>query len=112
MTRTGGILLILAAALLAPACAADTAPYVPRPQREAQFWENYERRLGLVGTDYANPAEAKAGSVRYGYFLCGELAKGTDRDVLISQGSGRTYTREEMTVQVDTAVEFLCPERG
>lgn len=88
----------------------EPAP-LTQAQREDQFWTAYEQRLGLAGTDYADPALAKSRSIEYGHFLCDKLASGTDRDVLISQGSGRTYTREEMAAQVDTSVEFLCPDQ-
>jgi hypothetical protein len=116
MTRTGAS-LILAAALAVglTACGSSTAadtPQLTQQQREDQFWTNYERRLGMVGRDYADPVEAKAASIRFGYFLCGELAKGTDRDVLISRGSGGVATREEFTTKLETAEEFLCPGQG
>lgn len=106
---------LLTAAVLAtaPAVAACTSTPAPtQAQREDQFWTAYEKRMGLVGTDYADPAKAKSGSIEYGYFICGELAKGTDRNVLLSQGSQGTYTREEFQTQMDTAIEFLCPEQA
>lgn len=113
MTLKGALpLLVLAAGLLAGCSSEPEPPPLTQRQREDQFWTAYEQRLGLVGTDYADPAAAKSQSIEYGHFLCDKLAQGTSRDVLISQGSGRTYTREEMTAQVDTAVEFLCPEQA
>lgn len=88
------------------------ADALDRQQREDQFWSTFEKRLGLVGTDYADPAKAKSASINYGYWICGELAEGTDRSVLLAQGSGGDYTREEFEVQMGTAVEFLCPEQA
>jgi hypothetical protein len=115
MTLRGTFLIpAIATALLLPACGSDTAetPQLTQQQREDQFWTAYEQRMGLVGTDYASPTNAKYGAIRYGQFLCGELANGTDRDVLIAKGSKGNYSKEEMTVQVDTSVEFLCPHLG
>lgn len=80
-------------------------------QREDRFWEVYEQRLGLIGAEYADPAEAKAGSIECGYFLCSKLADGTDPAVLVSQGNQSIYTREETRVQMEIAVEFLCPDQ-
>lgn len=116
-------LTVAIAALTLASCASGADPTLAAPtttpfsstdaiDRQDRFWTAYEKRLGLVGTDYADPAEAKSGSIRYGYFLCGELTKGVDRNVLISQGSRGQYSREEFEAQLDTAVEFLCPEHG
>lgn len=77
--------------------------------REDQFWVAYEQRLGMVGRDYYNPVKAKSASIEYGYFLCRKLAEGTDPAVLTSRGTA--FTREEKQVQLDTAIEFLCPEQ-
>lgn len=103
--------LAFAALALLAGCGSES-PTLTQAQREDQFWTAYERRTGLVGTDYADPVRAKAGSISYGHFLCGELTKGVDRSVLVSQGSRGSYSREEFTVQLDTAIEFLCPEQA
>lgn len=78
--------------------------------REDEFWVAYEQRLGMVGRDYADPVEAKAGSIRYGYFLCRKLAEGMDPSVLVVDGP--VYSWKQVRVQLDTAVEFLCPQQG
>lgn len=114
--RTPTVLITLAVAgltALTSGCGSgepEAAPLAPA-ERESQFWTAYEQRLGMVGRDYADPAKARAVSIEFGHFLCGELAKGMDGNVLIAQGS-RSSSREEMQVKVDTAVEFLCPEQG
>lgn len=104
MLRSTSIAPLLAALVLAGCSNADPGP------REDEFWVAYEQRLGLFGTDYADPAEAKAGSIRFGYFLCRKLSEGTDPAVLVVDGA--VFTREQVRVQLDTAVEFLCPEHG
>lgn len=113
MTLKGAYLIPAIALVLLAGCGSEPEqPQLTQQQREDQFWTAYEQRLGMVGTDYADPAEAKSASIRFGRFLCGELEKGTDRNVLISKGSGGVSTREEFTVKLDTSVEFLCPEQG
>lgn len=114
MNRLNLAFALTAALLVSAGCAAEPppapAPVLTKQQRETLFWINYEKRLGLVGKNY-DPDRAKAGAIEYGQFLCGQLSTGTRRDVLISQGtSPDTYTREEATAQVETAVEFLCPQ--
>lgn len=103
-------LVVLALLVLAGCSNEPEAPVLTQSEREDQFWTTYQQRLGMTGTDYADPAEAKSGSIDYGYFLCGELDNGIDRGVL-TQGTS-TFTEAEITVQVDTAVEFLCPEQA
>lgn len=103
------VALAVLALLVLAGCGAE-APTLTKAEREDQFWTAYEQRLGMVGRDYADPAAARRGSIEYGYVLCDELAKGIDRDIL-TQGSA-AYTEAEVTAQVDTAVEFLCPEQA
>lgn len=112
MTPKGAYLIPAIALALLAGCGSEPEPQLTQAQREDQFWTAYEQRLGMVGTDYADPALARSASIDFGHFLCGELEKGTDRNVLISKGSGGVSTREEFTVKVDTSVEFLCPGQG
>lgn len=99
----------VSASFLLTGCTAEVAT---QTQREDMFWTEYEKRMGLVGTDYADPVEARNGSIEYGYFLCSRLEQGMDRDVLIVRAAGSTSTTEEVETAVNTAVEFLCPEQG
>lgn len=110
MRRPALAVLALAVLALAGCSGEPEPPPLSQAEREDLFWTAYEQRLGMVGKDYADPAAAKRGSIEYGYVLCDELAKGIDRDVL-TQGTA-TYTKAEVTVQVDTAVEYLCPEQA
>lgn len=85
----------------------DGASQAPQAEREAQFWTDYERRLGFVGTDYADPAEAKRASINLGYAYCRELAEGVDREILISPS--RYQTEEQRRIGVELAEKYLCP---
>src|SRR5687768_8928157 len=74
---------LTAAALLLTGCAGEpAAPELTTQEREAQFWDAWESRLGMPGRDYADPAAARSSSIDLGYAICDELAAGIDRDVL------------------------------
>lgn len=80
-------------------------------QRENLFWTEYEKRMGLVGTQYADPARAKQGSIEYGRALCDRLESGMDREVLVTRSATANTSEDEVRVAIDTATEFLCPEQ-
>lgn len=101
------VLMLLVCGVLA---GCTSAPELTPTQRDDMFWENYEKRVGLVGTDYADPADAKAANIRFGHVVCRELANGTDRNVLVAKLTNAETSAAKAKVTVDTAVEFLCPE--
>lgn len=108
---------IAAAALLTMVLAGcGTSPEVPRAltaaERDEAFWTAYEKRLGMVGRDYADAEEARAGAIKFAHTVCDEFDKGIDRDVAISQVTGRYATAAEAKVQIDTAIEFYCPQHA
>lgn len=107
------VLTVLGLLLLAACGTAEPAqPQLTPAQMDDQFWTAYEQRLGMVGKDYADPAAAKRGSIRYGHIICEELDKGADRGVVQSKLTNRDTTADEARVQVDTAAEFLCPQHA
>jgi Protein of unknown function (DUF732) len=82
-------------------------------EREDQFWSALQTRTRLVSRGYVDPAAAKAGAIEYGKWICGKLATGTDKNLFIPHGvAPDNATREQFTVQVNTATEFLCPDQS
>jgi hypothetical protein len=81
--------------------------------REDQFWSALQTRTGLLGRGSVNPAAAKAGAIEYGKWICNKLVTGIDKNILIPHDvAPANATREQFTVQVTTATEFLCPDHS